>query len=238
MAIKKFQDEPEKTEPQTESAVMTGHPAENVPEETPPAAPPVREVTINGRKFSVDSDLAEQLAQRDRDFDRKLNDNSNELGRLRKLASEATSPTPPSPKGYDTLLFEDPVGAVNRIKEEIRQEYVKEKRLDMFWNKFYGQNKDLDRTEDDFIVKAILNDNLQTLTQLSEEEAASKLADLSRRQILKYQSKTKEDDTDNSRTRVETPSRSTVRSAPKADQGPTSLTDLIKQRRAQRAKTG
>ena len=224
---------------------MTGHPAT---EEQPPTQDSqlatqdsqrqVREVTINGRKFVVDPEMAEAMAQRDRDFDRKLNEHANELGQLRKLAQGITQSQPPAPKGYDTLLFEDPVGAVNRLKNEIRQEYIQEKKLDQFWNKFYRTNKDLDRDEDDFIVKAILNENLQSLATLPEEDAAAKLADLSRRQILKYQSKNKQDDNEPTpRTRVESPSRATVRAVPPKDEGPTTLTQLIKQRRQARTKT-
>ena len=243
MATKKqFLQEPEERQEsgvRSEEPAMSGHPAEEqTPPETPPAAPSVREVTINGRKFQVDPEMAEAMAQRDRDFDRKLNEHANELGQLRKLAQGITQSQPPAPKGYDQLLFEDPVGAVNRLKAEIRQEYVQEKKLEQFWNRFYRSNKDLDRDEDEFIVKAILNENIQTLANLPEEDAAARLADLSRRQILKYQARQKEDEQESARTRVETPSRTTPRAAAPKDEGPTTITQLIKERRAARQKTG
>jgi len=245
MATKKFQDQTQEPPAENpEAAVMRGGPGieENPPEETPPAAPTVREVTINGRKFQVDPEMAEAIAQRDRDFDRKLNENSNELGRLRKLAQDAIQPTAaPQAKPYSQLLFEDPDGAVQRIQREVEQriegKYIQEKKLEQFWNKFYRSNKDLDRDDDDFIVKAVLNENLNSLANMPEDEAASRLADLSRRQILKYSGKNK-DQTDEepiSRARVESASRPSARPAQPREQGPTTLTDLIKQRQRQRA---
>src|SRR5690242_9737861 len=59
-------------------------------EQTPstPAEPQYREVTINGRKFQADPELYEAITQRDRDFDRKLNASTQELGNLRKFYNE------------------------------------------------------------------------------------------------------------------------------------------------------
>lgn len=225
-----------------DAAVMNGGPGSERPEpehkEEP--APSAQEVTIAGRKFSVDPELARQLEQREQDFNRKLNEHSQELGQLRKLVQPQVVE---QPKGYDTLLFENPNEAINRLKKEIREEvvgeYVQDQTQQKFWNGFYSKHKDLSRDDDDFLVRGVLQQNWQTLSPLAPEEASEKLADLTRRQILRYSQKSKVEDENQPitapRTQVESASRPMPRPAPaREDEGPATLTDVINQRRAAR----
>src|SRR5262245_8324588 len=136
---------------------MSGGPGQEEPVDEPKTAPAASEprfVTINGRKFPVDDDLAGALSEREKAYDRKMQEQSNELGNLRKFYQEH-QPKPPAPaqKTYGTLVFEDPDLAFKRHEDEIvnklRLEYAQEKRAEAFWHKFYRDNRDtLDREAD------------------------------------------------------------------------------------------
>lgn len=229
-----------------DAAVMVGGPGLDAPPDKPesaPVTPQAQEYTIGGRKFSVDPELARSLEQRESDFNRKLNENSRELGELRKLVQPARQEPPV--KGYDTLLFENPTEAVNRLKSEITAEvtslYQQDKAQTDFWNGFYSKNQDLDRQDDDMLVRGVLQQNWNSLHALPPQEAAERLANLTRRQILRYSQKAKLEDesTPNPATRtfVEPASHPSPRPAPRAvDEGPATLTDVIKARRAARAR--
>lgn len=253
MARKQQPDEVEDAA-ETNVDILRGGPGQEVPEpeETAPSAPQLREMTIKGRKFQVDPDLAEVLSERDRDIDRKLSEHSAELGNLRKFYQEhQPAPRPEEKPKYATLLFENPDEAVNRIKEEIRQEYMTEKQKEeerrlqaeqsaKFWDAFYKKNKDLDPDDDGPLVRAVLSDHMNDLYHLPTQDGIEKLADLTRNQILRIQQKAQLSDDDKpavSRTRVEPSSRPTQRVASREPETPATLTELIKQRRAARNKS-
>lgn len=225
-----------------DAEVMQGGPGSETPPPAEPVKPQVSEITINGRKFAVDPDLAQTLAQRDRDFDRKLNEHAAELGELRKLKQQFQPPQPEQPKGYDTLLFENPTEAVTRLKNEIRQEYTQEKELERWRNRFYTRTG-LDEDEDGPLVMAVYNQNAATLAPLGlSDEAIDKLGDMVNQRILGYSRKAKLEDepTDKNapRTQVEPASRprTPVRTPQPEEEGPATITDLLKARRAARAK--
>lgn len=239
MAERRLQQPKDDEKPVSDADLMSGGPEQDSPaEDKQPVTSQYREVTINGRKFQADPELYEAISQREKDFDRKLQSSSNELGQLRKFRDEHAPRPPVQPKDYDQLLFEDPKGAVERIKAEIRSEYQAAENLKSFWRDFYRSNKDLSEDEDHDVAEMILQRNLQELARLPVDEAKEKLADLTRRKILMYQQRGKDqvDDGEVPRTRVEIPSRQSRQPpAEEKDPGGDTVVDYLKYRRSQRA---
>jgi hypothetical protein len=143
------------------------------------------------------------------------------------------------------LVFEDPDAAFRRHEEEIIQKierrYEGVQKAEKFWGRFYKDNQDtLDRDEDDFMVKAIMQEHADELGQLPETKIGERLAELVQDKLLRYSRRSKlEDsatDTTAARTRVEPASRSTPRAPAREPEGPTTMTDMIKARQAARRK--
>lgn len=241
MAVKPSDLQPTEAHPPTEADVMVGGPGQEPVADQAPANP-YRELTINGRKFQVDPDLAETIAQREKDFDRKLQENSGELGRLRKFYSE-TQPKAPTVerKGYDTLLFEDPNGAMERaISEAVARVEAKaqaKENINRLFDRFYAQNKHLNRHGTDrFVVNGVINENMAELSAINNEtELIGRVTELVSRELISRE-QPEETDEPISRTVVARPTTPTTPRAPvnPEDSLPSTLTEAIKRRQQQR----
>lgn len=224
------------------TAMIGGPGQEDVPNpENPPAASETREVKIHGRNFQVSADLAQTLEQRDREFDRTLNEKlaqrDRDIQQLRALLPKPEIKTP----GYDTLLFEDPNRAIQQIKQEIRAElsvaYDQDQKLQAFWRDFYAGNTDINPSDDGIIVRALLNEHLAELAPMRAEDAARSLADLTRKEILRISQKARvmSDGKDNvSRTTVEPASRGLQNVPIRESAQPATLSEIIRHRRRAR----
>lgn len=97
----------------------------------------------------------------------------------------------PEPE-WDKILFEQPKEAVallrKQIKEEITSEmqgrYTTDQNQRQFWNGFFEQNPDLRQDRD--LVEVTMHANLAELGNMKVEEAATRLAELTRERILRY----------------------------------------------------
>jgi len=152
------------------------------------------DVVVMGQSIKVTPDAALVLEEREREFNRKLSEHSQELGELRKLREERANPdkfeTNPSSlddEELEELWFTSPKKAVailkqnmkqelSRTKEEIKKDLKLERAVEdrekVFWNKFYSNNSDLKRA--DKVVKAILAEKWESLASIPDEDVAQK----------------------------------------------------------------
>lgn len=92
---------------------------------------------------------------------------------------------------FETLLFTDPKAAVKKIRASIKAEVKQEmtgqynavESEKQFWTAFYDNNKDL--KEHDFYVRAVLNREFAGWKDLPAVEAAQKLAETVKKELLK-----------------------------------------------------
>jgi hypothetical protein len=166
-------------------------------------------------------------------------DNEN----LRRAIPPSVQPQPePEPEeddvDWDTLIYENPKEALRihgervakSVEQNLTRKYQQDKNEQRFWDKFYAKHKDL--TDDRDIVELVLSKNLSTLANKPSDEAMDELADLTRRRIMRY--------SDNPRPRkgsravVEGGHAPTHKATPKQAEQITTLSSLIKARRAKR----
>jgi hypothetical protein len=240
------QPQPQSAQPNPDSAVIAGGPGQ----ESTPSGTPVTEsgvlIDIGGQKFTVDAALAQAYGQRETQFSRKLSEQSDELGRLRKqvaqpVAQPQPQPSTPAQPDIATLLFTDPAQALaiheQQIMAKIGQAYQADINQRKFWSDFYADNQDLDPSLDDKLVKLVMQENYQDLNQMPLADARRKLADLTRHEILRYAQRNKPSTPGGP---VVEPASPRTPQAPQAEpQAPVrSLTDLINAKRQARAKGG
>jgi len=107
-----------------------------------------------------------------------------------------TRPAKPDVEGVDisTLLFTDPEKAVAHIEKTITDKltnaYNGQKGVDQFFNDFYRTNKDLDAEEDDWLVKATLNQHPE-LYDMPVKQSRTKLGELVRERMLGFAKRAK-----------------------------------------------
>jgi hypothetical protein len=112
---------------------------------------------------------------------------------LRGMVNTRPAPAAPKPEGdgvdMTTLIFTDPEKAIARIKSDIRNElttaYNGEQKVNKFFNDFYKAHKDLDEEQDDWLVKATLNQHPE-LYELPLKQARTKLGELVRDKMLGF----------------------------------------------------
>lgn len=119
-------------------------------------------INISGQSFTVSDELAQAYSGHTQDIDRRFDERSQELGRLRQVetdtlqreqeAQEATNKQ--KQPDLSTLMYEDPGEFVNLIRQEnqkqidgLRTEYQQaestKKEEASFWNSMWAENKDL-----------------------------------------------------------------------------------------------
>ena len=124
-------------------------------------------IKMAGKEFDVAPDLAGAYEDRERDFQKKMSANSEELGSLRRFKQDADAylmrqPAPQAPAqgpNLNVLWYENPEAAAKIVEERVatrlRGEYLQTEALKEFWTGFYRANQDLQ--EDDFFVKAVFS---------------------------------------------------------------------------------
>lgn len=166
-----------------------------------------------------------------------------EMDTLRRAIPPVTpkeQPKPPAGKetDWDNLMFTNPKEAVALIKKEavaeakadLRAEYQQDQGTKKFWDGFYETHKDL--KEDHDLVEVTLNSNLAALAGMPVPQAMEKLADLTRERLLRYSGGVKPK---GKKAVVEGSGGPTPRPKIESEETVTSLTDIIRSRRAKRA---
>lgn len=183
-----------------EPSPMTGGPddtiqnPENLEHAEPPISEPEVEVTIMGKTLKVSPEMAEILEEREREFNRKLSEQSTELGELRKLREQPpVAPIEPKEneippeiieawytdpekviKFFKKSLNETSEETAKRVRESIKRETAIKERERKFWNDFYGMNKDLDKPSMRTFVKYVLGQKWPELSKIQDEREAMK----------------------------------------------------------------
>lgn len=140
---------------------------------------------------------------------------------------------------WDTLMFANPKEAVKKIKEQavneakrdLRREYSNDQSTNKFWTDFYNANADL--KEDHDLVETLLEKHMAEIGDLPVAKAMEKLADLTRKRIMRYSGGKGQ-----SRSRAVAEGASPPTSKKPAADKPkvTTLTDIIRNRRESRRK--
>ncbi len=186
-------------------------------QEDPPGPEAQVEVTRGGIKFLVNQDVADAMQQHDTDreaqFNRKMGENSEELGRLRKEVRERETPPdgevrrPPAGGGgeeedLDALFLHSPTKAINlvldqrdqKMKSDLRSEYNTDRAQEKWWGKFWRNHPDLDAESDQFLVNAVMLNQFSELKGLDEEASIKKVGELTRSKILAVSKRINTDD--------------------------------------------
>lgn len=215
-------------------------------ESEPAPAPKFVTVKHGGRELQVPEDLAGAWQEREREFETRIGKQGQELGELRKWRQQAEAairpqPAQPAEPDINTLWFENPQAAYQKIKQDVREEitsdYRRDQALRSFWDGFYRGNDDL--REDAWVAETVFRDNFQDLADMPTSKAQEKLADLTREKILRLTRKAKTEITrapmleSASGDRPPRPQRDEDE-----DDGPKTMGELIAQRRARRMAVG
>jgi len=244
-------DQPQPTEqpnitPQDEKdrAVMVGGPGQETPVEEPkqPATPTGVEMTIAGQKYTLDPAVASAIEERERQFERRMGQQGAELGELRRLKQQVDSlnqaQAAQAQPNLDTLLFENPTKALEiharQIEDRLTQKYEQEKRQQEFWRDFRSRHKDLDG--DDIVIQAVASKNAASLSTINDPvEMADKIADLSRREILRIANRARSDTPEKTRAVIEGKSIEAPKPQPRPEtEERGSLSQVIRERRKAR----
>lgn len=241
--------------PQTMADMMNAPGAELPPEDlqeqpqpTPPEPPAGTSITINGRQFTVDSELASALEGREQEFNRRLSEQGREVGELRTWRRQMEAqrqPTTPDPNAYNynVRLFEAPEEALMRVKREAKEEaisemrsaYHAERQQEQTWQRFYKDNPDL--ADEPRLVRAIATELLQAPEWDGSQDMRgflSAVAQEARGELLRISRRSREADAPaetlpNQRRPVEGGGQRRA-AAPAADTGPVSLSSEIQRR--------
>lgn len=146
-------------------------------------------------------------------------------------------------RDWEKMLFENTEEGIETLKQdlreeirdELRSEYQKDTGEREFWRDFYAENKDLDKSKDDDIVRATLNKNIGTLGDMPVGEAIKKLGELTRERIIQYTGKKKTEGDPKTKAQVEGAGEKTPKPAKKPEDNVVSLGDIIRGRKQARA---
>lgn len=207
----------------------------------PAAAVEPVEVKLGDKTFKVDKATAEAITAFKTAADKAGVDAKAQLetlsAQVAKLTPKPAAAAVTDGPDYETLLFTNPKEAVRLIKAEMRDELngqlASTNAQQSFWTEFYAQNPDL--KESDWLVKSILNREMPRMMKMQVPEAIKDLSETVKGEILKLSKVKTEKDP---KGEVEGANESGKgRSKVVADAGkdsPTSLTDVLKGRRAAR----
>jgi len=221
------------------------------PEETP-TPEQTAEITIGGKKFVVNQQMAEAIrSEQDNfqgsniQFQRELKERLDRLeGQLSKPAAKPADTTDDkvdfweNPERYFKAL-QDNIDKrieerVSGVRDELTSSYQQEKKLEQFWIDFYKENKDL--KDDDFIVKSVLQRDYAELSTIPLDQAQQKLAARSRDVLLKY-TKAESPKPEDKVVVEGGPAAASKKPASGTDEPKIlSLTDIVKQRREAKRK--
>ncbi len=225
------------------------------------------EVTVAGQKYTVNKEMAEAMRQYEADLAKKYDDNRDlqtarlmqEIEDLKKMQSQQSSQANTGNEktySYADKLFEDPDGTLQafgqKIIEDVETKLTKKYEEDLkiqqqnqalqnFWSEWKRRHEDLKESQP--LANYVLQKNWNAWQRKTQEEVIDLLADETRKEILGYVDKFKDNDNtqQNSRAVTEGPSNPSGKQGgkEKPDQkskSPESLTDLIKARKEARRK--
>lgn len=201
----------------------------------------------------LDEDLDNELNEPEDDDDAQeeaddLQEIRSKLARLEgenDVLKRGLNPPPPQnlPEeiNWDDLLFTNPKEAMRLhgeqirrdVKAELQGEYQKDQGEKAFWTDFYAKNKDLQTDKD--LVQFMLSKSMAELGDMPVEKAMDRLADLTRQTILGYGNR-HGGEKRRSRAVVEGANPPASRAAPTPADRPTTLSDILKARKAARRK--
>lgn len=159
-------------------------------------------IVMSGETYEVPPEVAEAINAERQGMDRKLGENSEELGELRKYQRDSVTnvrdvqPTNGEEnKGYDyeTAIYDDANAAIKHLKNEIRTEIREEYMADQtqresgtkFWDNFYREHQDLGRNEIRGDVQARIMNELPKYSSLPDTAATrARIADDTRTYFL------------------------------------------------------
>ena len=161
------------------------------------APSPGKKLTVSGTEFDISEELAVALEGRETDFNRKLSENSEELGLLRREKADREAKvvekvSKEEESGLVDLIFEGEEKFTSALKKMIN-EAVTEKataveskisakqQQDNFWDSFYKKHKELSKETHGYLIGSILNRNLEAWSSLPAEQAMEKLAEEAKR---------------------------------------------------------
>ncbi|HEX4715509.1 MAG TPA: hypothetical protein VH164_11335, partial [Ktedonobacteraceae bacterium] len=207
-----------------------------------------------GRVIKVDRSTAELFrAQEDR-YNQELADLRRSLPAAGPAGTAAPNSGPDADplKDFDENLFlVDPKQAARKlydivnqdVSKNLTQRYTADQQYQLYMNTFYNRFPDYRGLED--VVQAVLNQNRPMLAAMEPGRGQERLAELCKAHVDRLVSKfapgyEQEEDQPIRRTQLERgnsqPSRRESRPAPQEQQKARSISDIIRQRRAERAR--
>lgn len=143
---------------------------------------------------------------------------------------------------WEKMLYDDPKAFVStlsgriakQVSTELGTKYQRDQGEKEFWSDFYSENDDL--REDRDLVQATLSSNLNILGDMPVSQARKKLADLTRERIMRYTGKREKKDGEEPKARVEGARSPRAPQKPAKDDKVVTLSDIIRNRRANRMK--
>lgn len=191
----------------------------------PPVTPELIEIEVQGVKMMLTQEQIDAL-----DAERES---------IAAAPAGDPDPTPaptqaPQAKDIGELLFTNPGEAVEAIAQAVSQKVNAGVSADRFWDRFYAEHTDFNRAEDDFLVQAVMNKSWNDLKDLPGPKASAKLAELAKKEILRFSKGSDKGDADPAAT-VESggPRTPKTESKPK-EEPPKTLSQTLKERRKSR----
>lgn len=225
-----------------EEPILTGGPgAEPVaPQDDRPASPKLVTVEYMGRKIQLPEDAAAVWQERETAMSRQ----GAELGehrQWRKMAEQRLKPEPERPAEPDinTLWFENPQAAyqkiVSDVETRVESRYRQDQALKSFWDGFDRANEDL--RDDRWLAETLLQQNFAELADLSPRKAQERLGEITREQILRLTKKVKPTDSPARNLLEPASGERPERPAREEPEGHKSISDLLRERNAKRMST-
>lgn len=157
-----------------------------------PSRPATSKFAIGGQEFEIESSLASALQAQQEDFQKQHAELRGLLPKRPEATPEPVS-EPVKDPGLGSMIFDDPDRFVDTLLERVDQRIEKRAQIEQgkytadqgtrdFWNGFYIENDDL--RDFDWVVQASLNRHRSELIDLPVSQASTKLAELSRTDIL------------------------------------------------------
>ncbi len=166
--------------PELDEEIVTEEPSE---EPSEPQEPVMVAKRVNGQTIMMTEAQADAWDAREVDFQRRLSQQGEELGRLRQARQEpARQPSPEDPNEANLRFFTDPNKALEerlsqerqKLEKAMREEMALDKERERFWGQFYSENKHL--VGRDRFVQAIVAQEFDTLKDLPPDQSRKELA--------------------------------------------------------------
>jgi hypothetical protein len=150
-------------------------PAAEVKNEEP--KPQQAPIYLGGKKFNSVEELA--------DYTAKLE--ATKYQQAQPMAAPVSQASN-TDKPLSELIFEDPEKALQiheqRVIQKLKAEETARKNEQAFWTDFYNKNKDLESEND--LVQFVVQKHMSELAHLHPDQAAEKIADYSRKTVVRF----------------------------------------------------